>query len=45
MLALMTKTKPSSSRRMRASGQIEVDNSGNAVDNVTARFTAKPVRI
>jgi hypothetical protein len=27
------------------SGRIEVDNSGNVLDNVTARFTAKPVRI
>jgi hypothetical protein len=26
-------------------GLIEVDNSGNVLDNVTARFTAKPVRI
>jgi hypothetical protein len=26
-------------------GLIEVDNSGNTLDNVAARFTAKPVRI
>jgi hypothetical protein len=25
--------------------EIEVDNSENMLDNVTARFTAKPVRI
>jgi hypothetical protein len=30
---------------VRSAGQIEVDNSGNVLDNVTARFTAKPVRI
>jgi hypothetical protein len=55
-LALMTEMKLSSSRRKRASGrpgtpggtgdgQIEVDNSENALDTVAARFTAKPVRI
>jgi hypothetical protein len=26
-------------------GQIEVDISGNVLDNVAARYTAKPVRI
>ena len=55
-LALMTEMKLSSSRRNGANGvpgvptvtdcgQIEVDISGNVLDNVTARFTAKPVRI
>jgi hypothetical protein len=55
-LALMTEMKLSSSSRNGANsapgaptggecGQIEVDNSGNLLDNVTARFTAKPVRI
>jgi hypothetical protein len=55
-LALMTETKLSSSRRNGANGgpdvpavtdwgQIEVDISGNTLDNVAARFTAKPVRI
>jgi hypothetical protein len=52
----MTEMKLSSSRRKRASGrpgapggtgdgQIELDNSENALDTVAARFTAKPVRI
>jgi hypothetical protein len=55
-LALMTEVKLSSSSRNGANGvrfipigtergQIEVDNSGNVLDNVTARYTAKPVRI
>jgi hypothetical protein len=55
-LALMTEMKLSSSSRNGANGvpgaptvtdcgQIEVDVSGNVLDNVTARFTAKPVRI
>jgi hypothetical protein len=44
-LALMTEKELSSSRRMGASGQIEVDNSENTLDNVAARFTAKPARI
>jgi hypothetical protein len=55
-LALMTEMKLSSSSRIGANGVlsvplgmerglIEVDNSGNTLDNVAARFTAKPVRI
>jgi hypothetical protein len=55
-LALMTGMKLISSSRNGANGvpgvrtvtsrgQIEVDISGNVLDNVTARFTAKPVRI
>jgi hypothetical protein len=55
-LALMTEIKLSSSSRNGANGapgvptgtecgQIEVDSSGNTLDNVAARFTAKPVRI
>jgi hypothetical protein len=55
-LALMTEMKLSSSSRNGANGvpgaptgtecgQIEVDNSGNTLDTVTGRFTAKPVRI
>jgi hypothetical protein len=55
-LALMTEMKLISSSRNGANGvpgaltitdcgQIEVDISGNVLDNVTARFTAKPVRI
>jgi hypothetical protein len=52
----MTEIKLSSSSRNDANGglgvptatdcgQIEVDISGNTLDNVAARFTAKPVRI
>jgi len=44
-LALMTEVKFNSSRRQRASGQIEVDDRENMLDNVAAGFTAKPVRI
>jgi hypothetical protein len=55
-LALMTEMKLISSSRNGASGvpgipaatlcgRIKVDNSGNLLDNVTARFIAKPVRI
>jgi hypothetical protein len=56
MLALMTEMKLSSSRRNGASGlpgiptgtqcgRIEVDNCGNVLDNVAARFTEMTVRI